>query len=150
MKSPIDPKECPYYLISRAMLVMTADFKKAFDAAGVGYVRPAYLSVLWCLWKQDRVITVELGRCAGLEPSTMTGLLDRMERDGLVQRKPAPDDRRAMMIHLTDMGRKIRSTVVKMVDENLSLMFMGVAEKDILTMSDVLRVVLSNARGEDF
>jgi len=75
----IDVTECPYYLITRASLACTARLKEALAAAGVGNIRPAYLGVLMSLWSDDGLRAVELGRRAGLEPSTMTGLLDRME-----------------------------------------------------------------------
>jgi DNA-binding MarR family transcriptional regulator len=144
-----DPLDCPFYLISRATLVLTASFKKAFAAAGVGIVRPAYLGVLWCLWKEEGLKTIDLGRCAGLEPSTMTGLLDRMERDGFVRRSSDPGDRRVQVIHLTENGRKIQETVVRMVDETLALMFQGISDEDIARTNEVLRKVLANAREEN-
>jgi len=140
-----DPTDCPYYLVSRVTLVMTSAFKKAFAAAGVGIVRPAYLGVLWCLWNEEGVKTIDLGRCAGLEPSTMTGLLDRMERDGFVIRSPDPDDRRVQVIHLTESGRKMQRTVKRMVDETLALMLQGISDEDIESTKKVLRRVLENA-----
>jgi DNA-binding MarR family transcriptional regulator len=124
---------------------MNSAFKKAFTAAGVGVVRPAYVGVLWCLWNQDGVKTAELARSAGLEPSTMTGLLDRMERDGFVTRADDPSDRRVQVIRLTESGRKIRETVRRMVDQTLALMFHGVSEEDIDKTKAVLRKVLENA-----
>jgi DNA-binding MarR family transcriptional regulator len=144
----IEPTDCPYYLVSRATLVLTSVFRKAFIAAGVGNVRPAYLGVLWCLWKKDGIKTIELSRGAGLEPSTMTGLLDRMERDGFVTRSPDPSDRRALTIHLTPHGKAIRGTVVKMVAETLDALFQGIPETDLARTNDVLRHLLANARQE--
>ena len=141
------PTDCPYYLMSRATLVMTSAFKKAFAAAGVRNVRPSYLGVLWCLWREEGVKTVDLGRCAGLEPSTMTGLLDRMERDGFVARSSHAEDRRVQIIQLTDTGRTIRETVMRMVNETLGILFEGISKEDIDRTNDVLRKVLANAHG---
>ena len=41
---------------------------------------------------------------SGSRPSLMTGLMDRMERDGLVGQRPDPADRRVLKIFLTDAG----------------------------------------------
>ena len=92
------PEDCPYYLITKASLAATAALKRELDGRGLTDVKPAYLGVLMCLWQgagmdevlgklgaEDGMRITDLGRCAGLEPSTMTGLLDRMERDGLVR-----------------------------------------------------------------
>ena len=104
-------KECPYYLISRVSLVVTSALKKGFADAGVEKVRPAYLCVMMSLWKENGLKVIELGKKAGLEPSTMTGLLDRMERDGLVSRTMDPRDRRVIRINLTETGRQLRDPV---------------------------------------
>ncbi len=140
-------EECPYYLVSRASLLMTSTLKKTFAAAGIKDVRPAYLVVLWCLWQEDERKMIELARCAGLEPSTMTGLLDRMERDGFVLRRPDPKDRRAMLICLTDKGSDARETAIRLLDETLSILFAGISEEEIDTTSEVLRRIITNARG---
>jgi DNA-binding MarR family transcriptional regulator len=43
----------------------------------------------------------ELAEAAGVTRATMTGLIDTLERDGLVKRQPDPDDRRMMSVRLT-------------------------------------------------
>ena len=139
-----DPKNCPYYLISRSTLAVTAEMKQEFAVAGIESVRPAYLGVLMSLWNEDGLNVAELGRRAGVEPSTMTGLLDRMERDRLVVRRADPDDRRAQRIHLTDEGKKVRAPALEVVDRTLDRVLQGVAEDDLARAKEVLRRVLAN------
>lgn len=52
----------------------------------------------------------ELARHLGLDKSSMTGLVDRAERRGLVRREPSPDDRRGVRVSLTDEGRELART----------------------------------------
>ncbi|MGW0801697.1 MarR family winged helix-turn-helix transcriptional regulator [Nonomuraea sp. NPDC002799] len=49
----------------------------------------------------------ELGAMLGLAKSSLTGLVDRSERNGLVQRKPDPDDSRAVRVALTGRGSRL-------------------------------------------
>lgn len=140
-----DPSECPFYLISRASLVGTSALKRELSAAGVEHVRPGYLGVLLFLWNEDGLKSVDLGRRAGLEPSTMTGLLDRMERDGLVQRQADPEDRRAQRIHLTDRGRSAKQPVRTVITRALERMFEGISQRDQDRLKATLRQVLTNA-----
>ena len=49
----------------------------------------------------------DLGATLGLEKSSLTGLVDRAVRRGLVRREPDPDDRRAVQVVLTDEGRDL-------------------------------------------
>ncbi len=46
----------------------------------------------------------ELAVAAGLRPAATTALIDRLERKGFVQRRPSPDDRRRVMVELTNSG----------------------------------------------
>jgi DNA-binding MarR family transcriptional regulator len=48
----------------------------------------------------------ELGALLGVNTSTMTALVDRLERDGIAQRRPHPTDRRRLVVDLTDGGRQ--------------------------------------------
>ncbi|MEU0572165.1 MarR family transcriptional regulator [Nonomuraea sp. NPDC005983] len=49
----------------------------------------------------------ELGAVLGLAKSSLTGLVDRSERNGLVQRTPDPQDSRAVRVALTGRGAKL-------------------------------------------
>jgi len=141
-----DPADCAYYLVSRVSLAVTACLKRSLAAAGVGMVRPAYLGVLLGLWREDGQRSVELGRRAGLEPSTMTGMLDRMERDGLVTREADPDDRRAQRIRLTTRGQDVRDPVLNIVDQTLDAAMEGVGDTEEERLKEMLRLVLGNCR----
>ncbi len=46
-----------------------------------------------------------LARQALVEQPTMANTLARMERDGLIERTPDPDDKRSALVRLTDLGR---------------------------------------------
>ena len=141
----IDPVNCPYYLISRVTLVVTSALKEGLASAGVGDVKPAYLGALFALWKEDGLKVVELGRRSGLETSSMTGLIDRMERDGLLERRDDASDRRVQRINLTDKGREVMTPALDAVDQILATVFDGVPEEDLSKTTDVLKRVLANA-----
>jgi DNA-binding MarR family transcriptional regulator len=118
--------------------------KKGLIEAGVEIVRPAYLGVLLCLWQEDERKVIDLGRCARLEPSTMTGLLDRMERDGLVYRAPDPNDRRAHRICLTAEGKQVKDPVMAVTPKVVSSFFKGISDDDLNHTINILQRVLIN------
>jgi DNA-binding MarR family transcriptional regulator len=144
----ISPPDCFYYLISRATLLATSVLKKEFEAAGVTQVRPAYLGVLMVLWNEDRLGALELGRRAGLEPSSMTGMLDRMERDALIRREADPRDRRAQRICLTRAGKQCQQKVLKIVEETLAKGARGIPDGEVTRTKEILRHVLTNLQEE--
>jgi DNA-binding MarR family transcriptional regulator len=142
------PPDCPYYLVSKVALAITSHLKKGFASIGINNIKPAYLGVLLALWNEDGLKANELGKRAGLEPSTMTGLIDRMERDFLVVRKNDPNDRRAHRIHLTEKGVDAETYATKVVSKTLEKTFSTIPEKDIETTKNVLRTILINCGKE--
>lgn len=54
----------------------------------------------------------EFAERAGVSRATITGLLDGLEREELIERQPYPGDRRMLTIHLTDKGRELISNLL--------------------------------------
>lgn len=56
---------------------------------------------------EEGVTPTEVGKSALVSPQNVTGLLDRLERSGYVERKAVGDDRRSYRVRLTAMGKKV-------------------------------------------
>ncbi|GAB2587358.1 MarR family transcriptional regulator [Streptomyces capparidis] len=65
------------------------------------------LSVLDTLANSGPKRLTDLVRTEQISQSGLTQLVTRLERDGLVERRPDPADGRAVLIHITDSGRRI-------------------------------------------
>jgi len=73
----------------------------------VSIVQTRLLGVL-----RDRRPTMqELAKLLGLDKSSVSGLVDRAERRGLVARIPSAADRRSVLVGLTDQGRQLATSV---------------------------------------
>jgi DNA-binding MarR family transcriptional regulator len=140
----IRPTDCLYYLISRATLLATAVLKRELEAAELPQVRPAYLGVLLALWNQDGLGALELGRRSGLEPSSMTGLLDRMQRHDLIRREADPRDRRAQRICLTRAGKRSQQKVMGIVNDTLAKGSQGISDDEVSRTKETLQTFLAN------
>ena len=57
----------------------------------------------------------ELGAAVGSRPTTLTGVLDRLERRGLISRGARPGDRRAVLITLTDDGAATAAVITRAI-----------------------------------
>ncbi len=69
--------------------------------------------VLIELWRDDGLRGGELAERLGIEPPTVTKMLRRLERCGLVSRRQDPDDARSFRVYLTDEGRSLEGPVVR-------------------------------------
>ncbi len=65
------------------------------------------------LWAEDGLTQSELVRRLGVEPPTVTKALRRLERIGLITRRPDPSDARALRVYLTPEGRKLEKPVAR-------------------------------------
>ena len=66
----------------------------------------ARLRVLYQLAATDGIRLGELSTCVDVAPRTMTSTVEAMERDGLVARRPDPNDGRATIVTITEAGRR--------------------------------------------
>ena len=76
--------------------------------AAKGVTTAAQSGVLFFLGEQDGALIGEAADALDLAPSAMTGLIDRMTRAELVERRADPKDGRAMRLHLTEKGYAAR------------------------------------------
>jgi DNA-binding MarR family transcriptional regulator len=87
-----------------------AVFNAHFDRYGLSGGKFTLLMQLYTA-KQD-IPPSEFAERANVTRATITGLLDGLERDGLVQRKPHPSDRRMLTVHLTDRGSELMQNIL--------------------------------------
>ncbi len=86
-------------------------------------LRPLGLSqatwlTLWNLsWFPEGLGQAELAERLGIEGPTLVRLLDRLEKDGLVQRIASVDDRRRKVVVLTESARPLLAQVKKIIAE---------------------------------
>jgi DNA-binding MarR family transcriptional regulator len=99
------------FLLAKATQRWNELLAEQFDAAGYSDIRPSYGSVLLPLYEEDGLRMGELARRARLSKQAMTEMIRRLERDGLVGRRPDPADGRASLIFLTHRSRQFKPTV---------------------------------------
>lgn len=110
-----------------------------YDAKLYDYqITPAQMLILATLGEEDRQKFKELAGRVNMEGSTLTGVLDRMERAGLVERREDPEDRRSLLVIFSEKGREILPQVIAVADEVDKIIRSQIPEDDYQTF---LRVV---------
>ena len=72
--------------------------------------------VIRVLWQQDHQPLLKLAELTLLPSPSLVGVVDRMERDGLVVRQRSSEDRRVVQVRLTDRGRELQEQVAPQVE----------------------------------
>jgi DNA-binding MarR family transcriptional regulator len=102
---------------------------------------------------RDREPTMnQLGRLLGLDKSSISGLVDRAQRRGLVTRTVSANDRRAFQVSITDAGRQLVEQLAEQFAERIELSVAPLPDADRQRLSQLAaQVVASDAhrRGID-
>lgn len=121
-------------------------YKPWFDKMGITY--PQYL-VLMVLWEHDNRIVSDITEQVQLETNTVTPLLQRMEREGLIVRTASAVDSRQKIVSLTKKGRQLEEQakeipgcmVTEMAQEGLDVADLAemapMLDKLIVAMNDI-------------
>ena len=100
-------EDCISFLIGKAQQQVT---KASRDALAPFGVTPVQFAILKVLWEQDGLNGAELGARILLDSATMTGLIDRMEAAGLLERRADPGgDRRMSRVYLSKKGAQLEA-----------------------------------------
>ena len=79
-----------------------------------------------------------------LSSAGMTSRIDRLERRGLVRRMPDPNDRRGVLVELTEAGRKVLEDAVAANTTSERALLGDLSPKQLATLSRLLRDVLAS------
>jgi MarR family transcriptional regulator, lower aerobic nicotinate degradation pathway regulator len=98
---------------------------------------------------RDREPTMnELARLLDLDKSSVTGLVDRAERRGLVTRVPSPGDKRAVLVRLTGEGRLLVSTAAGLFAADVTTLLGQLAPRERAALSRLVsRLLVDHAAG---
>lgn len=146
-KKPFDPlllgnQLCfPLYACAKEVV---RRYTPLLDALGLTYTQ--YIAMM-VLWEQHSITVKELGERLYLDSGTLTPLLKKMERQGLVSRTRSQADERSVIIALTEQGAALRERALSVPTQMASCINLGA--EDAQALYALLHKVLGQVRGND-
>ena len=130
----------PYLLNRAGQRIATA-----FD----GEMRPLGASlqiwrVLAALREKDGRRMGDLSQTTSIEVSTLTRLVDNMEKDGLVARRREAGDARAVVLHVTPSGRRLTQRIVPIAERYETVALEGFTMREAEVLRSALRRLYAN------
>lgn len=104
-----DIEESVGFLIAKAYQRLFASFRGSLEPFGI---TPQQFALLAFLWKQDNLSQVELVEKTEVDRTTLSGLIDRLQKLELVNRVRHPTDRRVWLVKLTAKGRSMETQLL--------------------------------------
>jgi len=141
---PLDDQLC--FALYAANMAVQRTYKPMLDQLGLTY--PQYLA-LHVLWEEDGRTIGAIAQRLGLESSTVTPLIKRLEASGQVVRERDPQDERQVRVRLTPAGRALRDQCGCLGEEIIARS--GMAVDDLTALRGevrALRLALERREGQ--
>lgn len=110
----MDIHNCINFILSNTQNAVYNYFKKRLQAFDV---TPSQYALLQRLYVQDGLTPSQLAQELRLDTSSITGILGRLEKKGLIDRVYSQEDRRSVQIHLREEGRELWAQVDQVIED---------------------------------
>ena len=105
-------------------------------------VTTSQAGVLFFLHQHDGCLLQELSRGMLLDKSAITRMADRLEKKGLIERRPCRQDRRAVRVHLTPVGQQAASRCLDTVRDLNTAIKADFWPSEIESFSRILQAII--------
>ena len=127
--------QCINFLLTTAQ---HAVFQRLSARLAIYDITPAHYGVLSCLWEKEFVTPKQISESLCLDTSTISGVLDRMQKKDLISRLTDSEDRRSVQVTITDKGRELKEPVQQIIEEVNREIMQIFSEEDQEKLKDAL------------
>lgn len=133
------------FTLGREIYEASRTIRRHFDrrARSMGFTQGQW-AALWHLDRNEGISQAGLADILEMQPISLARILDRMESAGLVERRPDPDDRRAVQLFLTPQAGPILKILHKIADEVRVIASKGLSDDEQNLVVDLLQRVRTN------
>ncbi|QXE92359.1 MarR family transcriptional regulator [Geomonas subterranea] len=136
--TPIDIEKTVGFLLAKAYQRACLIFKEHFDEHEL---TPQQFGLLGFLWREDGLSQSLLSAKSQIDRTTMGGLIDRLEKEGLVVRKTDPGDRRAYRICLTEKGKALEPVLAPIALRAQAMFIAKLDPQEVETLTNLLEKI---------
>ncbi len=132
------------FLIAKIHQLSNRIFTKKLKEYGLDELNSAQGRIMFVLWREDNISIHELSKKTQLSKSTLTSMLDRLEKAGFIKRVHSSKDRREIIIKLTEKNIRLQDKYVDVSKEMTKLFYNKLSEVEIDEFENYLRRILDN------
>lgn len=96
------------FLVSKIKQLSDRIFERVLARHGIDAFNGAQGRILYVLWQEDGVPIKTISEKCGLAITSLTTMLERMEKQGLIRRVQSDDDKRKTLLYLTEIAKSLR------------------------------------------
>ena len=132
------------FLISQIRQIGNRAFERILRESGIDAFNGPQGRILYVLWEHENLSITDIAKLTSLANTTLTGMLDRMESQGLIVRIPDKANRRKIIIKTTPEAERLRTAYDKVSEKTNEIFYAGFEEEEIIRFEDTLRRILKN------
>lgn len=130
--------------MSQIRHVSTRAFNKLLRERGSRRLTGAQGKILYVLWENGTLPIARIKELTSLAGTTLTGILDHMEKAGLVTRRTNPANRRQVLVSLAPLSEGLRNEYEEVSQATNELFYKGFTEDEVEAFEQMLRRILQN------
>lgn len=109
-------------------------------------IHPGQIPVLSLVAEHEGISLREMADMIHIKPPTVTVTVQRLERAGLVCKKPDPSDQRISRIFLTEKGENIKREIKNLFEENERILKKGFSDEEVDQLRVYLKKMIQNMK----
>lgn len=133
--SQFNIEESAGFLVAKAYQRLFSCFRTGLEPFGV---TPQQFALLAFLWRQDGLSQAELSDKTEVDRTTLSGLIDRLQKLGMVERCRHPGDRRVWLVRLTPAGRALEAKLVPVALQVRERLTVNLDDREYRTLCQLL------------
>ena len=132
------------FLVTKIKQLGDRIFERVLTEKGIDAFNGAQGRILYVLWQRDGVPIKTVSDQCGLAITSLTTMLKRMEKQGLICRVPDEKDRRKTLLFLTDKSKALRLDYEAVSQQMSGIYYAGFTDEEIARFEDDLRRIQRN------
>lgn len=111
-------QDCICFRLGKTVRKVTRAYREEITSYGLTH---GQFFLIVALMEEDGLLPSELAKKTAQDRPTITGLLDRLEKDGWIERKPDSRDRRSLRIYLASRAQECKEPIMNLFEETNQL-----------------------------
>lgn len=132
------------FLIAKIHQLSGRIFSRILKKYNINQINPSQGRILFVIWNNDEISINELAKRTSLGKSTLTSMLDRLEKSGYLNRMPSKKDRRTILLKRTKKDKDLQGIYEQASVEMIKIFYKGFASKEIDNFEKYLDRILNN------
>lgn len=132
------------FLVTKIKQLGDRIFERILAEKNIDAFNGAQGRILYVLWQEDGVPIKIISEKSGLAITSLTSMLERMEKNGLISRKTDEADKRKTLLFLTDKAKELKEAYDSVSNEMGNIYYRDFTDKEILQFEEYLNRIRVN------